>query len=79
MMHKISAKINANKLIAVLLTTIMVTQIIIGIPLVLAKTYTAMPDRNTGIRVGISPTLIGIDQSVLINVFVYPGTFWSNL
>ena len=38
-----------------------------------AKTYTAMPDRETGTVVGASPTLIGLGQTVLINIMTYPA------
>src|SRR4030067_2261280 len=38
-----------------------------------AKTYTAMPDRDTWTEVGVSPKLIGLGQSVLINILTYPG------
>ena len=36
-------------------------------------TNTAMPDRDTGTVVGASPKLIGLDQTVLINIMVYPA------
>ena len=65
--------IQIKKSIVFLTIFLMMTSIFMASEYVFAKTYTAMPDRNTGIRVGVSPTLIGIDQSVLINVFVYPG------
>ena len=32
-----------------------------------------MPDRDTVTTVGVSPTLIGLNQELLINVLVYPG------
>ena len=38
-----------------------------------AKTYTAMPDRPTTTAVGISPTLIGINQQVLVQVLTEPA------
>jgi outer membrane protein assembly factor BamB len=34
---------------------------------------TQMPDRATYTEVGISPTLIGIDQEAVINIMTYPG------
>jgi hypothetical protein len=52
---------------------LMTTSILLQLPFVFGKTYTAMPDRPTGTQIGISPTLIGLTQSVLINVIVYPG------
>jgi hypothetical protein len=39
----------------------------------LAKTYTAMPDRETGTVVGASPQLVGLGQDVLINIMTYPA------
>ncbi len=38
-----------------------------------AKTYTAMPDRETGTVVGASPQLVGLGQEVLINIMTYPA------
>jgi outer membrane protein assembly factor BamB len=35
--------------------------------------YTAVPDRDTDTHVGISPTLIGLGQEVLVNVWIYPA------
>lgn len=35
--------------------------------------YTKMPDRPTYTEVGISPTLIGLDQEAVINIMTYPG------
>jgi hypothetical protein len=37
-----------------------------------AKTYTAVPPRPTQTVVGVSPTLIGIGQQVLINIMTSP-------
>ena len=36
-------------------------------------TNTAMPDRDTGTVVGVSPTLVGLTQDVLINIMTYPA------
>jgi hypothetical protein len=38
-----------------------------------AKTYTVMPDRETGTVVGASPQLTGLGQDVLINIMTYPA------
>jgi outer membrane protein assembly factor BamB len=67
------ARINIKKSIAFLMLVLMTTSILMQLPFVFGKTYTVMPDRPTGTEVGISPTLIGLTQSVLINVIVYPG------
>lgn len=42
------------------------------VPAVLGQ-YTKMPDRPTQTEVGVTPTLIGVGQSVLINIMTYPG------
>jgi outer membrane protein assembly factor BamB len=39
----------------------------------LAKTYTAMPPRPTTTAVGVSPTLIGVNQQMLITIMVEPA------
>lgn len=45
--------------------------------------YTAMPDRETGTVVSASPTLLGLGQQTLINIFTYPApagpTYYSPL
>jgi outer membrane protein assembly factor BamB len=38
-----------------------------------AADYIKMPDRDTKTEVGVSPTLIGLGQEVLINIMTYPG------
>jgi outer membrane protein assembly factor BamB len=46
-----------------------------GVSAVLADLPTnyAFPPRPTGTVVGVSPTLVGLGQSVLINIFTYPA------
>ena len=43
------------------------------LPIAFAKTYTAVPDRQTGTVVGISPTHVGLDQQVIISIMTYPA------
>jgi hypothetical protein len=70
---QILAKATTKKLIAIFLTLLMVmSSELIFLPTVLAQ-YTKMPDRDTMTGVGVSPSLIGLGQDVLINIMVYPG------
>ena len=39
----------------------------------LTSAYTAVPDRETGTVVGISPTHVGVGQQVLVNIMTYPA------
>ena len=70
---KILTKATKNKSIAIFLTLLMVmSSALIFLPIVSAQ-YTKMPDRDTDTNVGVSPTLIGLGQEVLVNVFTYPA------
>ena len=70
---KILTKATQKKSIAILLTLLMaMPSILVILPTVSAQ-YTKMPDRDTFTSVGVSPSLIGLGQDVLINIMVYPG------
>ena len=62
-------KLSAITLILLLSVSAMITIM----PAALAKTYTAVPDRDTGTVVGISPTHVGKGQQVIINIITYPA------
>jgi len=53
----------------------MFSAVVAILPAALANlpTNTAMPDRDTGTVVGVSPTLVGLTQEVLINIMTYPA------
>jgi outer membrane protein assembly factor BamB len=67
-------KILKNKITVVIVMLLMLSMTVsmFALPLSFAQ-YTAMPDRKTDTTVGVSPTLIGLGQEVLVNVFVYPA------
>ena len=62
-----------NKNIIIAISLILLLSLSCFIPIAISKTYTAMPDRDTGTIVGVSPTLIGLDQEVIINIMTYPA------
>ena len=43
------------------------------LPAFAQKTYTAVPDRETGTVIGVSPKLVGLGQKALVNIMVYPA------
>jgi outer membrane protein assembly factor BamB len=62
-----------KQIIAIAIVMIMaISTMITVLPLVSAQ-YTKMPDRDTVTTVGVTPTLIGLGQEVIINVITYPG------
>jgi outer membrane protein assembly factor BamB len=63
---------NLRRTIYSLATVLLLTIPTLILPMASAQ-YTKMPDRDTYIAVGVSPQVIGIDQEVLINIFIYPG------
>jgi hypothetical protein len=70
MKNQYRVKILAISVILILAISAAVTLI----PGVLAQTgYTKMPDRPTHTEVGVSPTLVGLGQEVLINIMTYPA------
>lgn len=48
-----------------------ISMVIIIVPMAFA--YTAVPDRETGTVVGVTPKLVGLGQQVLINIMTYPA------
>jgi outer membrane protein assembly factor BamB len=69
----IETKIAAIALVLMLAVSV----IIVILPAAFAHTtlsgYTPMPDRETRTEVGVSPTLVGLGQEVLINIITYPA------
>ncbi len=61
-----------KKQISAILTILLLSSLALVIS-ASAKTYTAMPDRDTGTVVGASPKLIGLGQEVIINIMTYPA------
>ncbi len=71
--NKILTKTTTNKSIAIFLTFLMViSSALIILPTISAQ-YTKMPDRDTMTGVGVTPSLVGAGQGVIINILVYPG------
>ena len=50
-----------------------VSAVLAVLPAAFAKTYTKVPDRDTGTAVGVSPRLLGLGQQCLINILTYPA------
>ncbi|HLN45881.1 MAG TPA: PQQ-binding-like beta-propeller repeat protein [Candidatus Sulfotelmatobacter sp.] len=61
-----------TRLTAVAVTILMIATIVLSTFPAYAQ-YTKMPDRDTQTEVGASPTLVGLGQSVIINIMTYPG------
>jgi outer membrane protein assembly factor BamB len=67
--------LNTTKILAIgVILLLAISAAITIMPGVFAQTaYTKMPDRTTHTEVGVSPTLIGLGQEVLINIMTYPA------
>ena len=71
---KIAISRNRTKTAAVAFIALLTLSAVAAIlPAFAQKTYTAVPDRETGTFVAASPRLIGLDQKVLINILTYPA------
>ena len=66
-------KKSSAKAIAVLLILLMTMAAFLLLQPTVTGQYTKMPDRETFTSVGVTPSLIGLGQEVMINVMVYPG------
>ena len=65
---------NNTKSFAVAIIALLTISVAVAVlPAFAQKTYTAVPDRDTGTVVGTSPKLIGLGQDVLINIITYPA------
>jgi len=60
------------KAIAIIVIVLMTTSIIL-LTFPAYGQYSAMPDRDTQTEVAASPTLVGMGQSVIVNIMTYPG------
>jgi len=67
---KSSADVTKVSTIALILLLV-VSALVVIVPTTSA--YTAVPDRDTATAVGISPTLVGKGQQVIINIMTYPA------
>ncbi len=70
---KFLTKAKTNKTIAIFFTLLMATSTVLLIQQTALAQYTAMPNRETFTSVGVTPSLVGLGQEVMINIMVYPG------
>ena len=66
-LHRKMAKAITTAVIILMTTTIILSTV------PAYAQYTKMPDRDTQTEVAASPTLVGMGQSVIINIMTYPG------
>ena len=72
-LNRKSAVTNTTKTFATGLVLLLAVSTVIAILPAAFAQYTPMPDRATQTEVGVSPTLVGMGQSVIINIMTYPG------
>ena len=69
----LSSRNNTKSSAVVFIALLTLSAAVAVTPAFAQKTYTAVPDRDTGTVVGVSPKLVGLTQPVLINIMTYPA------
>ena len=72
-MSKLLSLRNNTRTFAVAFIALLTLSAVVAILPAFAKTYTAVPDRETMTDVGTSPKLIGLGQEITINIITYPA------
>ena len=68
-LSKVESSVNKKKIATI--AFILLLALSSAGPFAFAKTYTAMPNRTTSTAVGASPNLIGLGQTVLMNILTF--------